>query len=107
VVFDEIDTGISGKVLQSMRDKLARLSLWHQILCITHQPIIASVADNHLQINKTQDKTTTSIAVNQLDQDGRIKSLASMASGQDNQSDALRFAQSLFAEAAKVRAGLS
>ncbi|HEY9788427.1 MAG TPA: DNA repair protein RecN, partial [Candidatus Obscuribacterales bacterium] len=54
VIFDEIDTGMSGKVLQAMRDKLAKLSRSHQILCITHQPIIASIADNHLEVKKTQ-----------------------------------------------------
>jgi DNA repair protein RecN (Recombination protein N) len=107
VVFDEIDTGLSGKVLQSMRDKLARLAKSHQILCITHQPIIASVADNHILISKDHAATTTHIAVNSLDKQQRLKSLAGMASGQDDQVAALRFAESLYDEAAKLRASLT
>ncbi len=106
VVFDEIDTGLSGKVLQTMRDKLAKLAKSQQILCITHQPIIASVADNHIYVSKEQGKTSTRTQVNILDEAGRLKALAGMASGQDNQEAALRFAQSLFEESGRLKSGL-
>jgi DNA repair protein RecN (Recombination protein N) len=103
VVFDEIDTGISGKVLQSMRDKLARLGRSHQILCITHQPIIASAADNHVLINKTQTAENTHIEAAVLDHKARVTALASMAAGQTDGDAALKFAQSLLDEGTKLR----
>jgi DNA repair protein RecN (Recombination protein N) len=103
VIFDEIDTGLSGKVLQAMRDKLARLAKSHQILCITHQPIIASVADNHIEIQKQQTKDLTKVYARQLDSDQRLRSLAAMASGQEDAEVALNFARSLMEQANQVR----
>jgi DNA repair protein RecN (Recombination protein N) len=107
VIFDEIDTGLSGRVLQTMRDKLARLARSQQILCVTHQPIIASVADNHVLVLKEQGKTSTRTQVSILDEDARLKALAGMASGQENQEVALSFARSLFEESLKVKNGLT
>ncbi|HEY9679553.1 MAG TPA: DNA repair protein RecN [Drouetiella sp.] len=104
VIFDEIDTGLSGRVLQAMRDKLARLAKSHQILCITHQPIIASVADNHVEINKQQTNDLTKVFARQLNADQRLRSLASMASGQEDAEVALNFARALMEQAAQVRA---
>jgi DNA repair protein RecN (Recombination protein N) len=106
VIFDEIDTGLSGRVLQSMRDKLATLAKSHQILCITHQPIIASVADNHIEVRKDQGKTQTKVSAIKLSADERLRSLASMASGQDDQEIALNFARSLVEQANELRNGL-
>ncbi|HEY9714508.1 MAG TPA: hypothetical protein V6C72_13660, partial [Chroococcales cyanobacterium] len=101
VIFDEIDTGLSGKVLQSMRDKLARLAKSHQILCITHQPIIAAVADNHLEVHKEQTTDSTRVFAESLKADGRLRALAAMASGQENEEVALNFARSLMDQANK------
>ncbi len=103
VIFDEIDTGLSGRVLQAMRDKLARLAKSHQILCITHQPIIASVADNHVEIHKEQSKDLTKVSARLLDADQRLRSLASMASGQEDAEVALNFARSLMEQASHLR----
>ncbi len=103
VIFDEIDTGMSGRVLQAMRDKLARLAKSHQILCITHQPIIASVADNHVEIYKEQSKDLTKVSARRLDADQRLRSLASMASGQEDEEVALNFARSLMEQASHLR----
>jgi DNA repair protein RecN (Recombination protein N) len=99
VIFDEIDTGLSGKVLQSMRDKLANLAKSHQILCITHQPIIASVADNHIQVEKIQSQSKTEVTVRTLSEEERPHALASMASGQANAEEALNFARALINDA--------
>lgn len=104
VIFDEIDTGLSGRVLQAMRDKLARLAKSHQILCITHQPIIASVADNHIEVQKEHSKDLTKVYARQLDADQRLRSLASMASGQEDAEIALNFARSLMEQASHLRA---
>lgn len=106
VVFDEIETGLSGKVLQAMRDKLARLAGSHQILCITHQPLIATVADNHVEVSKEQSSEDTTVSAAVLTKEQRIHAVAGMASGQDNQSEALKFVEALFADSTKLRATL-
>ncbi len=103
VIFDEIDTGLSGRVLQSMRDKLAHLAKSHQVLCITHQPIIAAVADNHLQVEKTQLEQTTKVFTKVLRDQERLKTLAAMASGQENEEVAINFAKSLVSQANLIK----
>jgi DNA repair protein RecN (Recombination protein N) len=107
VIFDEIDTGLSGKVLQAMRDKLAHLAKSHQVLCITHQPIIAAVADNHLQIEKTQSEQTTKVFTKVLLDQERLKTLAAMASGQENEEVAINFAKSLVSQANLIKSGIT
>lgn len=103
VVFDEIDTGLSGRVLNAVRDKLLRLSRSHQILCITHQPIVASIADNYLEVKKEHSEDQTSVTVIQLDDDMRLKSLAAMASGNADEAASLSFARSLVEQATQAR----
>lgn len=102
VIFDEIDTGLSGNVLKSVRDKLAKLSESHQILCITHQPIVAAVADNYLEVKKEHKKDETLVTVSKLNDEMRLRSLASMASGSAND-QSLSFARSLLDQAAMSR----
>jgi DNA repair protein RecN (Recombination protein N) len=52
LVFDEIDVGVSGRVTQAIAEKLQQLSRHHQVLCVTHQPIVAAMADQHLRVSK-------------------------------------------------------
>lgn len=104
VIFDEIDTGLSGRVLNAVRDKLSKLSRSQQILCITHQPIVASVADNYLEVKKEHLADRTIVTVNILDDEMRLRSLAAMASGNANEEASLSFARSLIDQAAAVRA---
>jgi DNA repair ATPase RecN len=52
MVFDEIDVGVSGRVTQAIAEKLYQLSLSHQVLCVTHQPIVAAMADAHFHVDK-------------------------------------------------------
>lgn len=52
LIFDEIDTGVSGKVAQAIAEKLHHLSRHHQILCVTHQPLVAAMADGHFRVEK-------------------------------------------------------
>lgn len=106
VIFDEIDTGMSGKALQAVRDKLAVLSKSHQILCITHQPIIAAVADNHIEVSKRQTARETNISVRALSGDERLKQLAQMASGEGDTKASLDFARALVAQANQIRPGI-
>lgn len=104
IIFDEIDAGTSGAVLQRIRDKLCQLAGSHQILCITHQPMIASVADNHLLVKKEQDEHSTTIRFQNLSGQDKLKALATMASGNEKES-AMAFARSLMNEAKTIKAG--
>jgi DNA repair protein RecN (Recombination protein N) len=86
-----------------VRDKLSRLSRVQQILCITHQPIVASVADNYLEVKKEHVGDHTLVSVNVLDDESRLRSLAAMASGNANEEASLSFARSLLEQAGAVR----
>lgn len=93
VIFDEIDTGISGKASQSVADEIVELSKYHQIILITHQAIIASKADKHFYVRKSQyDETKVEVYV--LTGDNRIKALAELAGGEINE-QSMEFAKSL------------
>lgn len=93
VIFDEIDTGISGKASQSVADEILELSKYHQIVLITHQPIIASKADKHFYVRKSQtDETKVEAYV--LTDENRIKALAELAGGEINE-QSIEFAKSL------------
>ncbi len=93
VIFDEIDTGISGKAAQSVADEIAELAKFRQIIVITHQAIIAVKADKHFLVSKEQGEETE-VMIKALNEEERIKAIASLASG-DNSDSALDFAKSL------------
>lgn len=93
VIFDEIDTGISGKASQSVADEIVELSKFHQIILITHQAIIASKADKHFYVRKSQNDETK-VEVYVLTGDNRIKALAELAGGDINERS-IEFAKSL------------
>lgn len=93
VIFDEIDTGISGKASQSVADEIVELSKYHQIILITHQAIIASKADKHFYVRKSQNNSTN-VEVYVLTGDNRIKALAELAGGEINE-QSMEFAKSL------------
>lgn len=94
VIFDEIDTGISGKASQSVADEISELSNYHQIILITHQPIIASKANKHFYVKKAQGEYSTQVEVFELDGENRIKAIAELAGGEINE-QSLEFARSL------------
>ncbi|MFI3300538.1 MAG: DNA repair protein RecN [Candidatus Gastranaerophilales bacterium] len=93
VIFDEIDTGISGKASQSVADEIKALAKSHQIILITHQAIIASKADKHFYVKKSQNNSTT-VDVYVLDDLNKLNALAEMAGGEINEKS-LAFARSL------------
>lgn len=83
VIFDEIDTGISGKVGQEVAKKLARLSRSHQLLCVTHLPQIAAMADTHFYIDKYTDGGQTYTRVRELGNEEQISEIARLSGGRD------------------------
>ena len=93
VIFDEIDTGISGKASQSVADEIVELSKYHQIIVITHQAIIASKANKHFYVRKSQNDETK-VEVYVLTGENRIKALAELAGGEINE-QSIEFARSL------------
>jgi len=93
VIFDEIDTGISGHASQSVADEILNLSKSHQIMVITHQAIIASKADKHFYVRKSQ-QDVTKVEVYVLTGDNRVKALAELAGGDINE-QSIEFAKSL------------
>ncbi len=102
VIFDEIDTGISGKTSRAVAGALSELSLSQQVICITHQPIIAAIADLHIQVSKFQDETSTGVYVKSLDDDGRVRVLAELAGGRGGNEEALSFAQKLLNQKRRI-----
>ncbi len=83
VIFDEIDTGISGKASQSAAEAIVKLADSHQIILITHQPIIAAKADSHFYVKKEQTDSTK-VMVYKLQRENRIKAIALLAAGEIN-----------------------
>ena len=83
LIFDEIDTGISGKTAQMVAEKLEFLSHNHQIICITHLPQIAAMADTHFQIHKEAVDGSTISDVTKLDDEGMISEIAGLIGGQE------------------------
>ncbi len=81
IIFDEVDTGVSGRVAQSMAEKIYKISNGSQVLCITHLPQVAAMADAHLYISKETkgDRTVTSIS--ELKTEEKVKEVARMISG--------------------------
>lgn len=93
IIFDEIDTGISGNACQSVASEITKLSKSHQIISITHQPIIAAKSDRHFYVAKTQDEKTN-VKVYVLNEENKIKAIAMLAAG-DITDDSIKFAKQL------------
>ncbi|MBW4626050.1 MAG: DNA repair protein RecN [Brasilonema octagenarum HA4186-MV1] len=118
LVFDEIDVGVSGRVAQAIAEKLHQLGQSSQVLCVTHQPLVAAMADRHFRVDKQVitlepgDKTNnghpeqrTVVRVTSLDNlNKRREELAQLAGGKSAQ-EAIAFAESLLTQAAHHRRG--
>ena len=85
IIFDEIDTGVSGKVALAMGAKMKALSKNYQVLCITHLASVAVYANTHYLVNKKVSASETITNVQELDQDKTIQELAVMTSGEASQ----------------------
>ncbi len=123
LIFDEIDAGVSGKVAQAIAEKLHQLGKQHQVLCVTHQPLIAAMANGHFKVEKTIIEETakfkqengnsgiadirTVVRVKPLkDRAVRAEEIAQITGGHSAE-DAIAFAESLLAKAAKYQASQS
>ena len=128
MVFDEIDAGVSGRVAQAIATQLWQLSRSSQVLCVTHQPLIAAIADRHFHVSKQVICDRTQVKIQLLELEERKQELAQIASGMtveegkegkrkkekgkivDNESvnsklsQAISFAESLLEQAATIKA---
>ncbi len=93
VIFDEIDTGISGKTSQAVADEVKELAKYMQVIMITHQAIIASKSDRHFYVRKTQDGHT-SVDISVLSGEAKLKAVAELAGGEVTD-ESLKFAKTL------------
>ena len=111
LVFDEIDVGVSGRVAQAIGEKLWQLGRHHQVLCVTHQPMVAALADTHWRVGKQvidsgatpappdgEEAVRTVVRVAPLSLPERRQELAQLAGGATHQ-EALAFAESLLSQA--------
>ena len=99
MVFDEIDTGIGGRTAQMVAERIAFVAHYKQVLCITHLPQIACMADTHLYIAKSVKGESTVTQVEALSADERVREIARMASGDDVTEAALANAREMLAGA--------
>ena len=81
MIFDEIDTGVSGRMAQVVGEKMAEVANGRQVICVTHLPQIAALCNAHFVVEKTIEAGRTGSDVRQLDEDGRINELARLLSG--------------------------
>ncbi len=95
LIFDEIDTGISGRVAEAVGKSLRKLSRRHQIIAITHLPQIAAMGDLHLSVKKSVQQERTVTEVNPLDDESRLQAIASLISGQQISASSLTLAAEL------------
>ena len=95
VIFDEVDAGIGGQAAEDIALKIKELSGHHQVLCITHLPQIASKADEHFRVAKTQHDKRTITEISLLDEDTRLDEIARMLAGHAVNDETLAFAKEL------------
>ena len=81
LIFDEIDTGISGRTAQMVSEKMALIGRNHQVLCITHLPQIAAMADRHFEIQKSVQDNVTTTCITRLGEEESVRELGRLLSG--------------------------
>ena len=102
MIFDEIDTGVSGRAAQKIGIKIRQISKNRQVLCVTHLSQLAVMADNHLLIEKNTvgDKTVTSVT--ELDFSGRVNEIARIMGGENPSELILKSAEEELRKAQKI-----
>ena len=102
MIFDEVDTGVSGRAAQKVAEKLRSVAAHKQVLCVTHSAQIAALADTHLLVSKREDAGRTKSLVRALDSDGRVEEIARIIGGINVGEATLNAARELISEAATL-----
>ena len=95
LVFDEVDAGISGLIGNAVAEKLAKLSKNFQVLCITHLPQVASMADSYIYVTKNTLNNSTQTSVEKLNGDRIIEQIAQLTGGAINTETSIAHAREL------------
>ncbi len=95
MVFDEIDTGVSGRMAQVVGEKMKAIARAHQVLCVTHLPQIAALADAHFVVEKTFDDERTDSVVRRLDDEGRVREISRLVGGGEDSETSISHARHL------------
>src|SRR5690606_2839971 len=95
LVFDEVDVGIGGSTARAVGELLHELGKKGQVLCVTHQPQVAAIADQHLLVSKSSDGKSTSTTLVALDRTQRVAEISRMLGGDEQSRQALAHAQEL------------
>lgn len=95
IIFDEVDTGVSGRVAQAIAEKISQISNNSQVLCITHLPQVAAIANNHYYISKSVNDGRTETSLEELDEKQKIREIARMLSGSEITELTLKHAEEL------------
>ena len=104
MIFDEIDSGVGGGVAEMVGRRLCELGQHRQVLCVTHLPQVASLADQHFRISKVTDGKATRTGVHALGHEERIEELARMLGGVEITQKTIAHAAEMLASAPKKRA---
>ena len=105
LIFDEIDTGVSGRAAMSIARKLSAIGRNRQVICITHLPQLTAAADNHYLIQKNTDGEMASTTLNELDDEGREQELARIIDGGEVSELALNHAKEMLMNARNEKQG--
>ena len=100
MVFDEIDTGVSGRMAQVVGEKMRNIASQKQVLCVTHLPQIAALGDAHFRVEKHSDGERTQTNVVRLDMEGRVHELSRLVGGADDSESSLSHARHMLEAAA-------
>lgn len=103
MIFDEIDTGISGRTAQIVGEKIHSISRKHQVICISHLPQIAALADSHFVINKVVSNEKTRTVVSKLSDEDRIEEMARLLGGVDLTDTTLKHASEMIQMSKKIK----
>ena len=103
LIFDEIDTGISGHIAAVVGEKMVSIADNHQVLCVTHLPQIAALADVHFMVQKQDDGQTTRTSLKRLEMEERYEYIARMMSGMEDSKLAYEHARELITHSEEIK----
>lgn len=106
MIFDEIDTGVSGRMAQVVGEKMCMIARGKQVLCVTHLPQIAALGGTHFRVEKRVSGERTQTNVVRLDAQGRVRELSRLVGGAEDSPSSIAHAQNMLEDARRIREAL-